>query len=43
MTDIYKQIKSLLGRPVNNPAAKEWVRMEMKRRGITQAPKGWRV
>jgi len=43
MNDIYKQIKSLLGRPVNNPTAKEWVRMEMKRRGITQAPKGWRV
>ena len=43
MTDIYKQIQSLLGRPVNNPTAKEWVRMEMKRRGITQAPKGWRV
>ena len=41
--DVFKQIKGLLGRPVNNPTAKEWVRMEMKRRGITQAPKGWRV
>ena len=41
--DVFKQIKSLLGRPVNNPTAREWVRMEMKRRGIDKPPKGWRV
>jgi predicted kinase len=39
--DVFKQIKGLLGKPVNNTTAKAWVRMEMKRRGIELPPKGW--
>ena len=41
MTPVFKQIKSLLKKPVKSPIAKEWVRQEMKRRGITRAPKGF--
>ena len=39
--DVFKQIKSLLKRKVKNPTAVEWVKSEMKLRGITRAPKGW--
>ena len=41
MTPVFKQIQGLLRKPVRNPAAKEWVRQEMKRRGITRAPRGF--
>ena len=41
MTPVFKQIRGLLKKPVNSPIAKEWVRQEMKRRGITRAPKGF--
>ena len=41
MTPVFKQIKGLLKKPVKSPIAKEWVRQEMKRRGITRAPKGF--
>ena len=39
--EVLKQVRGLLKKKVTNPTAKEWVRMEMKRRGITRAPKGW--
>ena len=38
---VLRQVRGLLKKKVTNPTAKEWVRMEMKRRGITRAPKGW--
>jgi len=41
LTPVFKQIRSLLKKPVKSPIAKEWVRQEMKRRGITRAPKGF--
>ena len=41
LNDVLKQIRGLLKKKVTNPTAKEWVRMEMKRRNITRAPKGW--
>ena len=41
MTPVFKQIKGLLKKPVKSPIAKQWVRQEMKRRGITRAPKGF--
>ena len=41
MTPVFKQIQGLLRKPVKSPIAKEWVRQEMKRRGITRAPKGF--
>ena len=41
MTPVFKQIKSLLKKPVRSPMAKQWVSSEMKRRGITRKPKGW--
>ena len=41
MTPVFKQIQSLLKKPVKSPIAKAWVRQEMKRRGITRAPKGF--
>ena len=39
--DVFKQIKGLLKKKVKSPIAKQWVRQEMKRRGITRAPKGF--
>ena len=41
MTPVFKQIRGLLKKPVRSPIAKAWVRQEMKRRGITRAPKGF--
>ena len=41
MTPVFKQIRGLLKKPVKSPIAKQWVRQEMKRRGITRAPKGF--
>ena len=41
MTPVFKQIRGLLKKPVRSPLAKEWVTQEMKRRGITRAPKGF--
>ena len=41
MTPVFKQIQGLLKKPVKSPIAKAWVRQEMKRRGITRAPKGF--
>ena len=41
MTPVFKQIKGLLKKPVKSPTAREWVTQEMKRRGITKAPKGF--
>ena len=41
MTPVFKQIQGLLKKPVKSPIAKQWVKQEMKRRGITRAPKGF--
>ena len=38
---VFKQIKGLLKKKVRNPAAHQWIDMEMKRRGITKKPKGF--
>ena len=38
---VFKQIKGLLSKKVRNPAAHQWISMEMKRRGITKKPKGF--
>ena len=38
---VFKQIKGLLKKKVRNPAAQQWVSMEMKHRGITKKPKGF--
>ena len=40
-TQVFKQIKGLLKKKVRNPAAHQWIDMEMKRRGITKKPKGF--
>ena len=42
MTPVFKQIKSLLRKKVTSPVAKQWVYNQMKMRGITKAPKGFR-
>ena len=34
----FKEVKRLLGKKVRNPRAKQWIEMEMKKRGITKAP-----
>jgi len=39
--EVLRQIKPLLRKKVTSLTAKAWVRMEMKRRGITRAPKGF--
>lgn len=38
---VFKQIKGLLKKKVRNPAAHQWISMEMKRRDITKKPKGF--
>ena len=38
---VFKQIKGLLKKKVRNPAANQWIEMEMKNRGITKKPKGF--
>ena len=37
----FKEVKRLLGKKVRNTRAKQWIEMEMKRRGITRAAKGF--
>ena len=37
----FKRVKSLLNRKVTNSRSKQWISMEMKRRGITKKPKGF--
>ena len=37
----FKEVRRLLKNNVQNTRAKQWVDMEMKRRGITYRPKGW--
>ena len=39
--EVSKRVRSLLRRKVTNTRARNWVSMEMKRRGITKAPKGF--
>ena len=39
--EVLRQIKPLLRKKVTSLTAEAWVRMEMKRRGITRAPKGF--
>ena len=41
LTNVFKQVKNLLKKPVTNPLAKRWVENEMKLRGITKKPKGF--
>ena len=41
LTSVFKGVRKLLGKKVKNHSAKQWVDMEMKRRGITKAPKGF--
>ena len=41
VVQVFKQIKGLLKKKVRNPAAHQWIDMEMKRRGITKKPKGF--
>ena len=38
---VLRQVKGLLKKKVTNPKALEWVKLEMERRGITRAPKGF--
>ena len=42
MTPVFKQIRGLLRKKVTSPLAKEWVYDQMRIRGITRAPKGFR-
>ena len=37
--NVLRQVRGLLKKKVRNPAAHQWVRMEMQRRGITKKPK----
>jgi len=39
--EVSKRVRGLLRKKVTNTRAKSWVSMEMKRRGITKAPKGF--
>ena len=41
LTSVFKEVRKMLGKKVKNHSAKQWVDMEMKRRGITKAPKGF--
>ena len=41
LTSVFKEVRKMLGKKVRNHSAKQWVDMEMKRRGITKAPKGF--
>ena len=41
LTSVFKGVRKMLGKKVRNHSAKQWVDMEMKRRGITKAPKGF--
>ena len=39
--EVSKRVRGLLRKKVTNTRARNWVSMEMKRRGITKAPKGF--
>tara|TARA_R110000868_G_scaffold1626_2_gene12975 strand:- start:416 stop:1120 length:705 start_codon:yes stop_codon:yes gene_type:complete len=39
--NVLRQVGGLLKKKVRNPTAHQWIEMEMKRRGITRAPKGF--
>ena len=39
--NVLRQVRGLLKKKVRNPAAHQWISMEMKRRGITKKPKGF--
>ena len=39
--NVLRQVRALLKKKVRNPAAHQWIEMEMKRRGITKKPKGF--
>jgi cytidylate kinase len=39
--NVLRQVRALLKKKVRNPAANQWIEMEMKRRGITKKPKGF--
>ena len=39
--EVSKRVRGLLRKKVTNSRARNWVSMEMKRRGITKAPKGF--
>jgi hypothetical protein len=39
--NVLRQVRGLLKTKVRNPAAHQWIEMEMKRRGITKKPKGF--
>jgi cytidylate kinase len=39
--NVLRQVRGLLKKKVRNPAANQWIEMEMKRRGITKKPKGF--
>jgi cytidylate kinase len=39
--NVLRQVRGLLKKKVRNPAAHQWIEMEMKRRGITKKPKGF--
>ena len=41
LTSVFKGVRKMLGKKVRNHSAKQWVDMEMKRRGITRKPKGF--
>ena len=41
LTSVFKGVRKMLGKKVKNHSAKQWVDMEMKRRGITRKPKGF--
>jgi hypothetical protein len=38
---VLRQVRALLKKKVRNPAANQWIEMEMKNRGITKKPKGF--
>jgi cytidylate kinase len=39
--NVLRQVRALLKKKVRNPAANQWIEMEMKNRGITKKPKGF--
>ena len=39
--NVLRQVRGLLKKKVRNPAANQWIEMEMKNRGITKKPKGF--
>ena len=41
LTSVFKGVRKMLGKKVKNHSAKQWVDMEMKRRGVTRKPKGF--